>query len=70
MAINSVSSSSLATAMQVRPQPEAKEVNQPGRDTRLDKSSDDGSKASVAAATKPSVNSNGQAIGTIINTTA
>jgi len=56
--------------MQVRPQPEAKEVNQTGSKPRVDGNSDDGSKASVAAATKPSVNSNGQAIGTLINTTA
>ncbi len=70
MSINSVSSSSLASALQVLQKPEAKEVNQRGRDTRVDGDSDDGRKASVAAATKPSVNSSGQATGTIISTTA
>jgi len=71
VSINSVSSSSLASALQVRQQPEAKEAtNQAGRDAQVDGDSDDGTKASVAAATKPSVNSSGQAIGTIISTTA
>ncbi len=50
MAINSVSSSGMASAMQVRQQPESSEVNKAGRDTRMDGDSDDG--ASPAAAAK------------------
>jgi len=71
VSINSVSSSSLASALQALQQPEAKEATkQTGREARVDGDSDDGTKASVAAATKPSVNSSGQAIGTVISTTA
>jgi hypothetical protein len=55
--------------MLVSAQPESKEAQKTGRDTRMDGDSDDGA-APAAAASKPSVNSKGQAIGTIISTKA
>lgn len=68
MSINSVSSSSLVSALYSPSQPESKEATKAGRDVRNDGDKDDGSKAQAPA--KPTANTLGQTVGTIINTTA
>ncbi len=67
MAVNSVSSSSLVNAMYTRFQPEANEAQKAGRDVRNDGDKDDGR---TQAAAKPTANTIGQTVGSIINTTA
>jgi len=68
MAIGSVSPSA-AAAQLVRAQSEANEVHKAGRDTKNDGDSDDKA-VSQASAPKPTVNTEGQTIGSTINTTA
>lgn len=68
MAIGSVSSST-AAAQLVRAQPEANEVHKAGRDTSNDGDSDDKA-VSQASPPKPTVNTQGQTVGSTINTTA
>lgn len=68
MAINAVSSST-AAAQLLRTQPEANEVHRAGQDTSNDGDSDDQGATQVSAP-KPTVNTQGQTIGSVINTTA
>lgn len=65
-AISSVASNSYTPSTR----PEALEA--PGRDTKNDHDKDDagGSTASATSAPKPTVNTQGQAIGTVLNTKA
>jgi len=71
MAVNPISSSSLASTLATA-QPERNEVHRGGQDARRDGDGDDGATATAtatAAATKPTTNTSGQTVGTIINTT-
>ena len=68
MSVSAVSGASVA-AQAVQAQPESREVHNAGRDTSNDGDGDDGG-ASQVAAVKPTVNLNGQALGSIINTKA
>jgi len=69
MTVSSVSSNSGAYAPVVRPQAEAGEVQRAGRDAKNDGDADDGGAATVKAPA-PTVNLNGQTIGSRINVTA
>ncbi len=64
MAVNPLSSSSLASTL-VTAQPERNEVHRGGQDVRSD---GDGDAAAAVASTQPTVNTSGQTVGTIINT--
>ena len=67
MSVNSVSTPiDLTASNRTTLKQEQQEVHQTKRDTTPDHDSDDQS----TQATKPSVNTSGQTIGTIINTTA
>ena len=70
MSINSVGGASSAayTPAVQRQQPEAAKVKQAGRDGDRDK--DDGASKVEPNPPAPSVNTNGQLVGQIINTTA
>ena len=68
MAIGSISPSAAAAQLQ-RAQSESNEVHQAGRDTSNDGDSDDKS-VSQASPPKPTVNTQGQTIGTVVNTKA
>lgn len=63
MPINPTTNIDLAASYQAKPQPEQHEVHQAQRDASPDNDSDDHS-------SKPTVNTSGQTIGTIVNTKA
>ncbi|MGZ3236146.1 MAG: hypothetical protein ACXWIN_08865 [Burkholderiaceae bacterium] len=71
MVINPVSSSSATvTATQaIRPQQEVTQVQAPSK-TSSDSDSDDAVKAAQESAPKPTVNTSGQTVGTLVNVTA
>lgn len=69
MSVSFVGSTSSAYAPAVRPQAEAGEAQRAGRDAKNDGDSDDGGAASVKAPA-PTVNFNGQTIGSRINVIA
>ncbi|HRF12449.1 MAG: hypothetical protein ABTS16_19025 [Candidatus Accumulibacter phosphatis] len=70
MSVSSIGSSSSASSYSpaVKPQAEAAETQRAGRDVRNDGDADDGGTAVKAPA--PTVNLNGQTVGTRINTSA
>ena len=72
MAITPVSSSSAAvTATQaIRPQQETSSVRQAQSNTNNDRNADDAVKAAQYAPPKPTVNTSGQTVGTLVNVTA
>jgi hypothetical protein len=72
MVINPVSSSSAAvTATQaVRPAQEVTPATQAASKTSNDHDADDAVKAAQASAPKPTVNTSGQTVGTLVNVTA
>lgn len=67
MAVNPISSSSLASTLATA-QPERNEVHRGGQDARRDGDGDDGAAAAATTAAKPTTNTSGQTVGTIINT--
>lgn len=68
MSISSVGASAMGYTAAIRPRPEAGELERAGRDVSNDGDADDAAAAVKARA--PSVNLNGQAVGTTISTTA
>jgi hypothetical protein len=72
MVINPVSTSSATvTATQaIRPQQEVAEVRQAPSSTSSDNDSDNAVQAAQASAPKPTVNTSGQTVGTLVNVTA
>ena len=64
MPINPTNNIDLTAIYHSKPQPEHNEVHQSGRDATTDNDKDD------QQSTKPTVNTSGQTIGTIINTKA
>ncbi|MGZ3158296.1 MAG: hypothetical protein ACXU7D_06105 [Burkholderiaceae bacterium] len=72
MVINPVSSSSAAvTATQaIRPQQEVTPVAQQAPKASNDGDADDAVKAAQASPPKPTVNTSGQTVGTLVNVTA
>ena len=69
MSVSSISSSNSLYTPAVRPQAEAGEAVQAGRDVKNDGDADDGGTAAVKASA-PTVNLSGQAVGTIISAIA
>ncbi len=72
MVINPVSTSSATvTATQaLRPQQEVAEVRQAPSQTNNDTDTDNAVQAAQASPPKPTVNTNGQTVGTLVNVTA
>jgi hypothetical protein len=64
MPINPTTNIDLTAIYQSKPQPEHNEVHQSGHDLTTDNDKDD------QQPTKPTINTSGQTIGTIINTKA
>lgn len=70
MSVSATSGSNVAAshAQALQTRPESREVKKTGRDASNDGDGDDG--ASKAAATKPTVNLTGPALGSVVNTKA
>jgi hypothetical protein len=68
MSISSISSSNAGYAAQIKQQPEAGEAQKAGREVKNDGDKDDQSAAVKAPA--PTVNLNGQTVGSLINAIA
>jgi hypothetical protein len=69
MSVSAVSATGVAASQALQARPESREVHNAGRDTSKDGDGDDGGVSQVAAV-KPSVNLNGQVLGSIVNTKA
>ena len=65
VSVNAVGSGGTAHTQSVRPQSETREAHRAGRDVKNDGDADDGAQA--VQAPKPTVNSSGQTIGSIIS---